>query len=112
MKSLRSILPQQTPHWVGNGFNVYPLFGDLSFSEVTSPFLMFDYNAPRLFPPTSKKLGVGQHPHRGFQTVTIAFQGEVEHGDSLGNSGVIGQGDVQWMSAASGTFYSFSNIII
>ena len=57
---------------------------------------MFDYAAPKNFPPTKRRLGVGQHPHRGFETVTIAFQGEVEHGDSLGNHDVIGEGDVQW----------------
>merc|ERR1719203_2583033 len=63
---------------------------------------MFDYAAPRKFEPTCQRLGVGQHPHRGFETVTIAFQGEVEHGDSVGNSGVIGPGDVQWMTAGRG----------
>lgn len=63
---------------------------------------MFDYSAPKHFEPTSKRRGVGKHPHRGFETVTIAFQGEVEHGDSVGNSGVIGPGDVQWMTAGRG----------
>ncbi len=63
---------------------------------------MFDYGAPKEFKPTSEKRGVGQHPHRGFETVTIAFQGEVEHGDSVGNRGVINPGDVQWMTAGRG----------
>ena len=63
---------------------------------------MFDYAAPKQFEPTNKRRGVGQHPHRGFETVTIAYQGEVEHGDSKGHRGVIGPGDVQWMTAASG----------
>jgi len=66
---------------------------------------MFDYGAPKTFPPTTKRLGVGQHPHRGFETITIAFQGEVEHGDSVGNRGVIGSGDVQWMTAARGIIH-------
>ena len=89
-------------HWVGDGFHVYPVFENKAFTAAISPFLMFDYGAPRVFPPTKKQLGVGQHPHRGFETVTIAFQGEVEHSDSLGNRGVIGPGDVQWMTAARG----------
>lgn len=65
------------------------------FTKEVSPFLMFDYAAPKVFPPTKRKLGVGEHPHRGFETVTIAFKGEVEHKDSAGNCGVIGPGDVQ-----------------
>ena len=82
---------------------MYPVFANKAFTSELSPFLMFDYAAPKSFPPNpSKKLGVGMHPHRGFETVTIAFQGEVEHGDSKGNSGVIGPGDVQWMTAAKG----------
>jgi hypothetical protein len=87
---------------VGDGFHVYPVFSDLAFTKHVSPFLMFDYAAPKHFTPTSKRRGVGQHPHRGFETVTIAFQGEVEHGDSTGNTGVIGPGDVQWMTAGRG----------
>lgn len=103
IKSVREVLPAQRPHWVGDGFNVYPVFADKAFTNEVSPFLMFDYGAPREFPANnSKKLGVGEHPHRGFETVTIAFQGEVEHGDSVGNRGVIGPGDVQWMTAGRG----------
>ena len=95
------------PHWVGDGFNVFPVFADKAFTAEVSPFLMFDYGAPKLFPPNRNKLkGVGSHPHRGMETVTIAFQGEVEHRDSLGNKGVIGPGDVQWMSAARGIIHS------
>merc|ERR1719389_698778 len=104
-KSFRSILkiiPQQPKHWVGDGFNVYPVFGQYAFTESLSPWLMFDYATPKNFPPTKKRLGVGQHPHRGFETITIAFQGSVEHKDSTGNSGVIGPGDVQWMTAGRG----------
>jgi redox-sensitive bicupin YhaK (pirin superfamily) len=78
------------------------VFANKAFTEDLSPFLMFDYAQPKHFPPTTKRLGVGRHPHRGFETVTLAFQGEVEHGDSQGNRGVIGAGDVQWMTAARG----------
>lgn len=92
IKQIKRILPRTQAHWVGDGFNVYPLFSDLAFTEEISPFLMFDYGAPKVFDSTNKKRGVGNHPHRGMETVTIALQGEVEHGDSLGNSGVIGPG--------------------
>jgi hypothetical protein len=105
MKSIKRLLPRPSAHWVGDGFNVYPVFHDLAFSEELSPFLMLDYAAPKKFPSTKKKLGVGQHPHRGFETVTIAFQGEVEHGDSLGNRDVIREGDVQWMTAGRGIIH-------
>ena len=80
---------------VGDGFHVYPVFANKAFTQEMSPFLMFDYAAPKNFPPTKKRLGVGEHPHRGFETVTIAFQGEVEHKDSTGNCGIMGPGDVQ-----------------
>merc|ERR1711998_307519 len=73
--------------------------------QAVSPFLMFDFAEPKRFPPTERKLGVGQHPHRGFETVTIAFQGEIEHSDSTGNSGTIGPGDIQWMTAARGIIH-------
>lgn len=106
MKKVSKILPATSRnHWVGDGFNVRPVFGQLAFTPEISPLLMFDYAAPREFAATTEKLGVGPHPHRGFETVTIAFQGEVEHGDSVGNRGVIGPGDVQWMTAASGIIH-------
>jgi redox-sensitive bicupin YhaK (pirin superfamily) len=106
MKQIKTILPAtQRSHWVGDGFNVRPVFAQLAFTPDISPFLMFDYAAPREFAATDEKRGVGPHPHRGFETVTIAFQGEVEHGDSVGNRGVIGPGDVQWMTAASGIIH-------
>ena len=106
MKKIKEILTA-TPrsHWVGDGFNVRPVFAHLAFTQDISPFLMFDYAAPREFAATEQKRGVGPHPHRGFETVTISFQGEVEHGDSVGNRGVIGAGDVQWMTAASGIIH-------
>lgn len=103
MKQIKSILPSPTQgHWVGDGFPVRPIFDRFAFTQDISPFLMFDYGGPLQFTPTMQKRGVGAHPHRGFETVTIAFQGEIEHGDSVGNRGIIGPGDVQWMTAASG----------
>ena len=102
LKTISKIIPTAGKHWVGDGFNVRPLFDSYAFTEAISPFLMFDYAEPKMFPPTKKRLGVGNHPHRGFETVTIAFQGEVEHADSTGMSGVISEGDVQWMRAGRG----------
>ena len=102
MKTIFEVLRKPPQHWVGDGFHVFPVFADKAFTKELSPFLMLDVGAPKLFPPTHKKLGVGQHPHRGFETVTIAFQGEIEHSDNMGNKGLIGPGDVQWMTAARG----------
>jgi redox-sensitive bicupin YhaK (pirin superfamily) len=87
---------------VGNGFHVRSLFSYDRDPKALSPFLLLDYGAPEQFASTPERRGVGQHPHRGFETVTIAYQGGVEHGDSAGNHGIIGPGDVQWMTAASG----------
>jgi Pirin len=102
-RSVRRVMPRPNAHWVGDGFRVYPVFADLAFTNELSPLLMFDYGEPKKFPArVGAPLGVGQHPHRGFETVTVAFQGEVEHKDSKGNSGVIGPGDVQWMTAGKG----------
>jgi len=100
-------------HWVGDGFYVYPVFADLAFTKSVTPMLMFDYAAPKEFKGSAshsnnnqkwrkKPPGVGQHPHRGFETVTIAFQGEVEHHDNKGGNDVIYPGDVQWMTAGRG----------
>jgi redox-sensitive bicupin YhaK (pirin superfamily) len=88
-------------HWVGNGFPVRSAFsynGELNLS----PFLLLDYAAPYQFPPGNEKRGVGAHPHKGFETVTVAYQGELEHRDSSGGGGKIGAGDVQWMTAGNG----------
>jgi redox-sensitive bicupin YhaK (pirin superfamily) len=90
-------------HWVGDGFPVRNLFP--SNGVEVSPFLMLDYAGPSRFEPSKKQRGVGEHPHRGFETVTIAYQGSVGHRDSAGNSGVIYPGDVQWMTAASGVVH-------
>ena len=92
-------------HWVGDGFPVRSLFSYNSLGAHISPFLLLDYAGPRYFDPTEDRRGVGQHPHRGFETVTIVYDGEVEHRDSAGNGGVIGPGDVQWMTAAGGIIH-------
>ena len=101
-KTIKEICRKPPAHWVGDGFHVYPVFANKAFTSELSPFLMFDYAAPKEFPSSTKRRGVGMHPHRGFETVTVAFQGEVEHFDNKGNKGVIGSGDVQWMTAARG----------
>ena len=104
-KEIREILKAPPRHWVGNGFHVFPVFHNRAFTKELSPWLMFDYAAPKEFSPSYERRGVGQHPHRGFETITIAFNGEVEHGDSMGNRDVIGPGDVQWMTAARGIIH-------
>lgn len=102
VKKLRCIQRSVDRHWVGNGFPVRTLFSYPNLGPVLSPFLLFDYAVPMEFPPTQERLGVGEHPHRGFETVTIVYEGEVEHRDSSGGGGRIGPGDVQWMTAGSG----------
>ncbi len=89
-------------HWVGDGFPVLSLFSHHEHGARVSPFLLLDYAEPTDFPPSQHRRGVGAHPHRGFETVTIVFDGEVAHRDSTGAGGLIGPGDVQWMRAASG----------
>lgn len=102
MKKLAFIKRSNGSHWVGDGFPVRNIFSYTDIAPEMSPFLMMDYAGPKEFPPTTKKLGVGEHPHRGFETVTIVYKGEVEHRDSGGGGGKIGPGDVQWMTAAAG----------
>ena len=106
MKKILNVTSAPGRHWVGDGFPVHGMFG-YSGPDVPqrSPFLMLDYAAPTRFEPTSQRRGVGQHPHRGFETVTIVYEGEVEHRDSTGKGGVIGPGDVQWMTAGSGILH-------
>lgn len=89
-------------HWVGDGFPVRNLIPGTTVGEQLSPFLLLDYAGPEQFAPTDRPRGVGEHPHRGFETVTIVYDGVVAHRDSTGSGGVIGPGDVQWMTAASG----------
>ncbi len=91
-------------HWVGDGFPVRTIFPSPGVAEL-SPFLMLDYAGPVRFEPSNRPRGVEQHPHRGFETVTISYQGSVDHRDSGGNSGTINPGDVQWMTAASGVVH-------
>jgi redox-sensitive bicupin YhaK (pirin superfamily) len=104
-KRLIEIERDFTPHWVGDGFPVRSLFSYLRKAAENDPFLLLDYAAPFEFPPGAAPRGVGEHPHRGFETVTIIYQGELEHRDSAGNRGNIGPGDVQWMTAASGVVH-------
>ena len=101
-KKLRCVQRSADRHWVGDGFPVRTLFAYPNLGPVIDPFLLLDYAGPMDFTPTSGRRGVGEHPHRGFETVTIVYAGEVEHRDSSGGGGRIGPGDVQWMTAASG----------
>jgi len=105
MKKIIGLLENKNPHWVGDGFPVRTLFSYDRHGAQVSPFLLFDYAGPAKFEPTAKPRGVGQHPHRGFETVTIVYEGEVSHRDSTGKGGTIGPGDVQWMTAASGILH-------
>src|SRR5262249_33283399 len=89
-------------HWVGNGFPVRSVFSYNENAQELSPFLLLDYAARHQFAPGNEKRGVGAHPHKGFETVTVAYQGELEHRDSSGGGGKIGAGDVQWMTAGNG----------
>lgn len=105
MKKLAFIKRSNGSHWVGDGFPVKSIFSYNDIAEEMSPFLLMDYAGPADFPPTDRQLGVGQHPHRGFETVTIVYEGGVSHRDSSGGGGTIGPGDVQWMTAASGLIH-------
>ena len=102
MKKLLRIHQSSGMHWVGNGFPVRSVFDYNGLGRELSPFLLLDYAAPYQFAPGDGKRGVGGHPHKGFETVTIAYQGELEHRDSSGGGGKIGAGDVQWMTAGNG----------
>ena len=102
MKKILGVYSAPRPHWVGDGFPVRSLFGYDGLGRHLSPFLLLDHAAPTHFEPTTRPRGVGSHPHRGFETVTIVYQGEVAHRDSTGAGGVIGPGDVQSMTAAGG----------
>src|SRR5882672_1091761 len=102
MKKILGVYNAPGSHWVGDGFPVRSLFSYSSHGRHLSPFLLLDYAGPASFAPTTDRRGVGEHPHRGFETVTIVYRGEVEHRDSSGGGGRIGPGDVQWMTAASG----------
>ena len=101
-KEILGIYQPGSTHMVGDGFPVRNLFPSNELDRHVDPFLMLDYAGPQFFPATEHPRGVGEHPHRGFETVTIVYEGLVAHRDSAGNAGVIGPGDVQWMTAASG----------
>ncbi|EAQ2106498.1 pirin family protein [Salmonella enterica subsp. arizonae] len=105
MKQITGVYTAPRPHWVGDGFPVRSLFSYQSHTQQLSPFLLLDYAGPHTFTPGNEKRGVGEHPHRGFETVTIVYSGEVEHRDSTGRGGVIGPGDVQWMTAGAGILH-------
>ncbi len=106
-KNIEAILPPPHFHMVGDGFRVHNFFPSLPKIGLAgmSPFFLMDYGSKWLVPPSEIPKGVGVHPHRGFETVTIAYHGKVAHHDSAGNSGVIGEGDVQWMTAGSGVLH-------
>jgi redox-sensitive bicupin YhaK (pirin superfamily) len=105
MKKVIGIQGNDQGHWVGDGFPVRTLFFYQNLGKQMSPFLMLDYAGPAYFASTTDRKGVGSHPHRGFETVTIVYEGEVAHKDSTGQGGVIGPGDVQWMTAGSGILH-------
>ena len=105
MKKVLGIYSAPRPHWVGDGFPVRSMFSYQSHGKHLSPFLLLDYAGPADFAPAQQKRGVGQHPHRGFETVTIVYKGEVSHRDSTGQGGTIGPGDVQWMTAGAGILH-------
>lgn len=106
-RSLEAVVRPGTPHFVGDGFRVHTFIPGSAATSMRrmDPFIMLDYNERYHFPPSEKPRGVSVHPHRGFETVTIAYRGRVAHHDSSGGGGVIGQGDVQWMTAASGVLH-------
>lgn len=105
MKSIGRIVAPVNPHFVGDGFRVHGFIPSVFGMQETDPFLILDYNSPYHFGPSNIPRGVGVHPHKGFETVTIAYQGKVEHADSSGGGGVIQQGDVQWMTAGNGILH-------
>lgn len=106
-KTVELVMAPPAPHYVGDGFRVHNFIPGAYRLDMQrmSPFIMLDYNSKFYFPPADKPRGVDVHPHRGFETVTIAYKGRVAHHDSAGNSGVIGEGEVQWMTAASGILH-------
>lgn len=106
-RTIEKIIPPPPVHWVGDGFRVHnfiPGMGQMTRERV-SPFILLDYNSKHYFAPSERPRGVGVHPHRGFETVSIAYKGKIAHHDSFGNSGVIDEGDVQWMTASSGLLH-------
>ena len=107
LRTVEGVHRSTTFHWVGNGFHVSTYFPSQALAaERTSPFVLMDYGPAKDFPAAAQgKRGVGWHPHRGFETVTLAWEGAIAHRDNAGHAGVIGPGDVQWMTAAGGIFH-------
>ena len=105
LRSIERVLSAGSKHWVGDGFFVHGVMSPDGDPAVQSPFLLLDHAARRRFEPETKRRGVGEHPHRGFETVTICYRGEIDHRDSSGGGGRIGPGDVQWMTAAAGVVH-------
>lgn len=105
MKTISGVYAAPGQHWVGDGFPVRSLFSYNDHGRLLSPFLLLDHAGPAQFEPAERPRGVGEHPHRGFETVTLVYAGEVDHRDSSGGGGHIGPGDVQWMTAASGVVH-------
>jgi redox-sensitive bicupin YhaK (pirin superfamily) len=106
-RNIEKVFRGTPEHWVGDGFHVSNYFPSATDVEKRmSPFFLLDYQKPEEFAPTTRKRGVGTHPHRGFETVTIAYQGSVAHRDSAGNGGVIHPGEVQWMTAGGGILHN------
>ncbi|KIA95451.1 short-chain dehydrogenase [Pedobacter kyungheensis] len=103
-KQINNILKAPAPHMVGDGFRVHNFFPS-GYEIDMNPFFLMDYGSKIEFSARREPRGVGVHPHRGFETVTIAYHGAVAHHDSSGNSGVIYPGDVQWMTAAGGVLH-------
>ncbi len=104
-KEIEQILAPPPTHWVGNGFKVHNFFPHLLDAQRMSPFFLLDYNAMMFFSPSDIPQGVGVHPHRGIETVTVAYHGKVAHHDSAGHGGVISEGDLQWMTAGGGVLH-------
>lgn len=106
LKKVLHTLQNNDKHWVGNGFHVHGLLRpNKELNSIISPFIMMDYASPKVFEKTNVPRGVGEHPHRGFETVTLSYQGEIKHRDSSGGGGVIKEGDVQWMTAGKGIIH-------
>lgn len=105
LRQIESIITPPDHHWVGDGLKVQNFIPSKIPWERISPFVMLDYGPKNNFPPSEVPKGVGSHPHRGFETVTIVYKGRLEHNDSRGNSGIIGEGEVQWMTAGSGILH-------
>ncbi len=106
-RSIETVFRGSPEHWVGNGFHVSNYFPSATdFEKRMSPFFLLDYQKPERYAPTARKRGVGTHPHRGFETVTVAYQGSIAHRDSAGHGGIIGPGEAQWMTAGAGVLHN------